>query len=249
MNPYLNLVAFATLLLGMAAAPAARAQEYDAAHWGMMLSNTGTTRALAGLAEDRAREAGGAAGSAKATRPTAATAKTSFAYVPTAALQKQTVDNFIAQTKATNPAGAAALAAELKPGKTYYPAFYRTLNQGSGLKENDAADVLAAYLILNWMAVNDVRDGKAITVPMARGVRAQTAGVLAQNAKLRTPAAAAALGEELKLQTTLLQVGWQGGMKNGTAEAFRQKLAVNFQKQYKFDLRQMQLTAAGLTKK
>ena len=82
-------------------------------------ANGGAARArAAAAAKGKGRPAGGAA-AAKAG------ATTSFAYVPTAALRQQTVANYVAQAKAVDPAGAATLAAELKPGKTEYPALYR----------------------------------------------------------------------------------------------------------------------------
>jgi len=191
---------------------------------------------------------------AKGGRSRSASAKASvrsnsFAYVPTAALKKQAVDAYVAQVKVTNPALATTLAANLAPGKTDYSALYHEINQGSGLVENNAADVFAAYLILNWMVINNIQDGKAITVHMARGVRTQTANVLAQNPKLSAPGTVAQMGEQFKLNAALLQVGWLRSIQDKTDGDYRQKIAAKFQNQYHMDMSKMQLTAQGLTKK
>jgi hypothetical protein len=95
--------------------------------------------------------------------------------------------------------------------------------------------------------VHNVQDGKAITVPMAQGGRAQIAPLLAPN--LTTAGAAAQLGEEFKLQTAVLFAGWQAASKSGQLPGFRQRVGSSFQTQYHFDLAQMQLTNKGLAKR
>ena len=238
--------AFAAALLGLAAAPTAPVQAQGVFDMGMITSNAGLQSVE--MAERKRAGMPDKYGGKSPTGSRAALGK-SFAYVPTAALRQQTVNNYVAQIKALDPAAGATLAENLKPGKTDYTALYREINKGSGLKENDAADVMAAYLILNWMVTNNVQDGKAITVPMARGVRAQTASTLAKNPKFGTPATAAALGEDLKLHAAMLQVGWFRSVKDGTDADYRQKTAANFQQQYKFDISQKQLTAEGFVNK
>ena len=180
-------------------------------------------------------------------RSTPAT-RASFAYVPTAALQKQTAAAYVAKLRASDPAAAATLATSLA-GKTNYPAMYHELNDGTGLPENDVAAVMANYLLLNWAIVNDVHDEQAITPARSQAVRQQAAAILASNQKLATPAAKAELGEQLKLSAALLKVGWLRAQKDGTAAAYRQKIGAQLQQQFHLDMSQLQLTAQGLVKK
>jgi hypothetical protein len=142
---------------------------------------------------------------------------------------------------------AQAMASAFGPGKADYNQVYEGIIKGSGLRNNDFAAALASCILLSWMVANDVQDGNATTVPMAQGVRAQVAPLLAPKP---TPAGAAAqLGEELKLQTAILQAGWQAARKGGQLPAFRQRVGSSFQSQYHFDLTQMKLTDKGLAKR
>ena len=182
-------------------------------------------------------------------KSTATIRSANLSYVPNEALKRKTVNNYVAKLKRYNPAVATAVAQNFAPGKFDYAALYQEVNKSSGLKENDAADVLAVYIILNWMIVNDVKDGNAITVPMARGVRTQTASIMANNQKLSTPGMAAQIGEQLKLNTVILQTGWVQSIKDKTDVNYRQKIAENFRNLYHFDIAQMKLTDQGLGKK
>jgi hypothetical protein len=55
--------------------------------------------------------------------------------------------------------------------------------------------VLVSYMLMGWAAVNNTQSDKNITVPMAQGMRAQVALLLANNAQM--PTRAAQVGEEL----------------------------------------------------
>jgi hypothetical protein len=178
-----------------------------------------------------------------ATRPVASV---STAYTPTPALRQQTVQGYIDRLKTSNPAGAQAIASVFGPGKHDYAQVFRGIVDGTGLHENDAADVLAAYMIIGWMIVNNVQDDKAITVPMARGVRAQVAPLLAGNAQMRTRAAQ--VGEELKLQAVVVQGGWQAAIKEGKLPTYQQGIGNLFKTQYGMDMSQFKLTNEGFAK-
>jgi hypothetical protein len=175
------------------------------------------------------------------------TASTSTAYTPTSTLRQQTVQGYINRLKTSNPAGAQAIAENFGPGKYDYSKIYRDLTQDVGLRENDAGDVLATYLILGWMIVNNVQDDKAVTAPMARGVRDQVAPLLANNAQVRTRAAQ--VGEEMKLQTVVVHSGWQSAIKEGKLAAYRQGIGNLFKTQYSMDLSQFKVTNQGFAKR
>jgi hypothetical protein len=182
-------------------------------------------------------------GTAAARRPTAST---STAYTPTPALRQQTVQGYVNRLKTSNPAGAQAIMSAFGPGKYDYNKTYREILDGTGLRENDATDALACYMIMGWAVVHNVQDGKAITIPMAQGVRTQIAPLLAGNPQMQTRAAQ--VGEELKLQTVIVQGGWQSAIKEGKLAAYQQGIGNLFKTQYGMDMSQFKLTSRGFTK-
>lgn len=224
------------LLVGLTVAPAARAQEgaIDMTGMGIYADEEAVM--------DAARETGSTSARSKA-KP----AVGSFGYVPTAALRQQTVRSAAQRLQTQRPADAKALESAFGSGKADYNQVYEGIIKGSGLRNNDAADALAAYILINWMVVHNVQDGNAITVPMARGVRAQVAPLLAP--KLTASGTAAQTGEGFKLQTAVLFAGWQAAIKGGQLSGFRQGVATSFKTQYHFDLAQFKLTGQGLIKR
>lgn len=126
---------------------------------------------------------------------------------------------------------------------------YHGLTKDSGLIENDTASALATFMILGWMIINNVQDGNAVTVPMARGVRAQVAPQLSATAQFKTAGVPAQLGEEMKLLFVLVQGGWQSAIKENTLPAYRQGIADLFKNQYGLDLSLVKLTPQGFAKK
>jgi len=223
------------LLLSLTVALAARAQDGAVDLTGMGIY----------ASEEAVKEA------ARETSPVRSKAKPiaagTFRYVPTAALRQQTVRKTVQHLQGQSPTGAQAFDNAFGAGKTDYNAVYEGIIKGSGLHNNDAADALAAYILMNWMVVHNVQDGNAITVPMAQGVRGQVAPLLAP--KLTAAGAAAQTGEEFKLQTALLFVGWQAAIKGGQLSGFRQSVASRFKTQYHFDLAQLKITDQGLVKR
>jgi hypothetical protein len=181
-----------------------------------------------------------------AARP-AASARTGTAYTPTPALRQQTVQGFVSRLKISDLSTSQSIAANFGPGKYDYSKIYRDLTKDVGLRENDATDVLASYMILGWMIVNNVTDDKAITTPMTQGLRAQIAPLLADNPQARTHAAQ--VGEEMKLQTVVVHSGWQSAIKQGKLTAYQQGINNMFKTQYGMDMTQFKLTSQGFAKK
>jgi hypothetical protein len=171
----------------------------------------------------------------------------STAYTPTPALRQQTVQAYANRLKTSNPAGAQAVTAAFGPGKYDYNQTYRQILDGTGLRENDAADALACYMLMGWAVIHNVQDEKAITIPMAQGVRAQLAPLIAGSAKVRTRSAQ--IGEELKLQTVVVQGGWQAAIKEGKLAAYQQGIRNLFKTQYGMDMSAFKLTSQGFAKK
>ncbi|MBD1845367.1 hypothetical protein H6F89_18540 [Cyanobacteria bacterium FACHB-63] len=118
--------------------------------------------------------------------------------------------------KKTSPAASQTVSEAFQTGKYNYGQIYWNITKASGLRENDAADALSAYMILGYMIVNNVQDGDRVTVPMARGVRSQLTPLLAANSRLTAPGMPAQLGEEMKLQTVIIHAGWQSAARENT---------------------------------
>ncbi|MGG6268729.1 hypothetical protein ACQ4M3_20900 [Leptolyngbya sp. AN03gr2] len=173
----------------------------------------------------------------------------SFAYSPTPALKQKVVQGYVDRLNKTNPAASQAVSEAFQTGKYNYGQIYWNLIKDSGLRENDAADALSAYMILGYMVVNNVQDGNRVTVPMARGVRSQLAPLLSANSRLTAPGVPAQLGEEMKLQTVIIHASWQSAAKENTLSNYQQGIAAMFKDQYGLDLSQMKLTDRGFAKK
>lgn len=199
----------------------------------------------------RRNNGGGAGrGSKAATGRSAATAKgsaVSTAYTSTPALRQQTVQGYATRLKGSNPAGAQAVLTAFGPGKYDYGTVYKGILDGTGLRDNDAADALAAYLLMGYAVVHNMQDGKAITPAVGRGVRAQVAPLLATSAQAR--GRAAQLGEEMKLQTVIVQGGWQSAIKEGKLAAYQQGIGQLFKTQYGMNMGQLKLSSAGFAQR
>lgn len=178
-----------------------------------------------------------------------AASQVSFAYSPTPALKQQTVQGYVDRLRPKNPAASQAVAANLGPGKHDYGQIYRTIIQGHGLRDNDAADALAAFMLVGYLIVNNVQDDKTITPAVAQGLRAQVVSHLSTNAKLRAPGVPARLGEEMKLHVVVVQGGWQAAIKEHTLPAYQQGIAALFKNQYAMDMSQFALSNQGFVKK
>jgi len=196
---------------------------------------------------DNAMERNGTSGASARGKTRVARPAVSTAYKSTPALRQQTVQTYVDRLKGSNPAGAQAVLTAFGPGKYDYGQTYRGILDGTGLRENDAADALAAHLLMGYAIVYNIQDGKAITAPMARGVRAQVAPLLAANAQ--ASGRAAQLGEEMKLQTVIIQGGWQSAIKEGKLEAYQQGIGNLFKTKYGMDLSQFKLTNTGFAQR
>jgi hypothetical protein len=236
-------------LLALLASPVARAQMSTDLIMETYNSNISviTDGAINKSVMDKAIERNNAGGTTRRGTAVRSGASVSTAYTPTPALRQQTVQGYINRLKTSNPPAAQAIAENFGPGKYDYGKIYQDLTKGVGLRENDATDVLATYMILGWMIVNNVTDDNAVTTPMAQGMRAQIAPVMAANAQARSRAAQ--VGEEMKLQTVVVHGGWQSAIKEGKVAAYQQGIRNLFKTQYGMDLSQYKLTSQGLASK
>ncbi|WP_342644674.1 hypothetical protein [Mucilaginibacter sp. CSA2-8R] len=173
--------------------------------------------------------------------------KVNLAYIPSAALQQQTVQNLVTKMQSKNAQAAQAVSNALGSGKASYGQLFSQMVRESGLPANNAATALAAYLEIGYMVVNNVQSG--ITPAMDRALQQQSAGILSQNRSLTTPATIAKLGEELKLQAVVLYLGWQSTLKNPVQlPQFRSGIAQQFAAMG-LDMSKVKLTENGFRKK
>ena len=176
------------------------------------------------------------------------TVKKSYSYTSTPSLRQSVVAGFTKRLQSQSPKGAQAVASTFGPGKADYGAVYTQMLKTSGLHDNDAADALAGLLLTGYQIVNNVPD-EQVTPTMELAARAQVAGIIAKNEKINSVATRARFGEELKLQTVVLALGFQETMKNNTVEAYRKSISKMFQNQYHLNFPQFKLTKQGFAKK
>lgn len=161
-------------------------------------------------------------------------------YESSAELRRQTVDGYVRRLSQSNPE--AARVARDQFARNDYGQVWRGLTKGTGLSENDAADSMAALMMLGWMIANNSLDNP--NPSYLRGVRAQLAPGLAAEPRLSAPATRAVLGEELKLLFVTLHAGWQGAQREGRLREYSDGVAAMFRQQGT-DLRALRLTDGG----
>jgi hypothetical protein len=237
MNKLALLLLSAALLLR---APA-RAQDIGPALDMTLMTGWTANAAVTYDLEKRAAAAKGGRSSA------AAGSASSFAYRSTPGTRARAVEQLAGRVRGSNPQLAQALTAAFGPGKADFETTYAAILSGTGLRSANAADAMAAYLLMGYAIVHNVQDEKAITPALAKGVRQQVQGILAGGGALKPndPVAAAQLGEEMKLQTVVLQAGWQSAVKENRLATFRQQTGQLFKTSYGLDLSALKLTAQG----
>lgn len=113
-----------------------------------------------------------------------------------------------------------------------------------GLRPDDAADLVTAYQVWNWMMANQAPMPKPSSVA---AIRRSVANVLSQNRDIYHNAGKRALlGEEMKLLVVLTDMGWQGARQQGKEQAYSDGLVKQYQQQYGQNLRQLKLDERGL---
>ena len=238
----------AALLL---AAPAARAQDDPGMSMFNSYNQMAVNMSLVDVNNAAVMAAGRNAMAGKrgfASTTTTTSRSVNLAYTPSATLRQQLVQDMGRKLQASNPAAGQAFANALGPGKADYDQLFGEMVKASGLPANNAATALAAYLEVGYAIVNDVQDDKSITPAMDQGLQRQAASLLSGNRSLTSSAAVARLGEEMKLQTVLLYLGWQSVRKSGQTAQFRSNIAQQF-RQKGLDMSLLRLTTQGLVKK
>lgn len=183
--------------------------------------------------------------SSNATNPTHSV---SLAYALTPALKQQTEQGWVNRLRGNNPHAAQVLSQAFASGQFDYDQLYVKVIDNTGLRDNDAADAMSAYMLVGYLIVNNIQDDNAITPQMGRAVRSQIAPRFASNPQFTAPGVPAQLGEELKLQTVLTAIGWKAAIQQNTLPSYQQSVAATF-KRYGMDMSQVTLTNNGFVRK
>ncbi|MBC7945840.1 MAG: hypothetical protein H7X91_11395 [Burkholderiales bacterium] len=162
-----------------------------------------------------------------------------FSYQPSPAVRREAQAALLQRLQSNNPDAARALGEQLRSND--FSKIYSGLTSPFGLRDDDAADVLAAYTALGYLIATGAPDPSPAAV---RSLRNQIAPKLAANAQLNAPGARASLAEELKLLFVTLHAGWQGARRDGSLRQYSDATAQVFKGQGT-DMRALRLTNAG----
>lgn len=149
---------------------------------------------------------------------------TPLPFATNADLRAATVAREIRALRATNPVGAAETAREM--AKHDYDTIFRGFLDGTPLRPDDAGDVLAAFVALQWMVAND-----SMTEPSPsalRAIRRKFVEPLAGNPPLSQAGSRAAFAEQVKLRMVLHHAGWKAAKQLGVLPRFLATLSNEF---------------------
>lgn len=159
------------------------------------------------------------------------------------ALMRVRQSQLIAAVKAKDPATAAALETAFRQDvvEAVRPAFRRFV-----FTPDDAADMTAAYWITAWEAAHG-QVGVETDPAIARGVRAQLAGVLGPKLRGRGDAEKQEIADTMLLQMLFADARMRAAKAGGAAKVRAMSDAIHAEASelLKTDLRQVEMTAAG----
>lgn len=170
-------------------------------------------------------------------------AVTPLPFTSSAELRAATVAREVRALRATNPIGAAETAREM--AKHDYDTIFRGFLDGTPLRADDAGDVIAAFVALQWMVAND-----SMTEPSPsalKAIRQTFVEPLAEKPPLSQPATRATFAEQVKLRMVLHHAGWKAAKQLGVLTRFLATLSNAFIPAAK--LQALALTDDGLVAK
>ena len=179
--------------------------------------------------------------------PAAHAAMTTYSSSPT--ITQGLRDELIAKVQMQSPKDGASVSKLLK--QYNFVTIWQGIVAPYGLKRNDVADSVAAYLVLGWMAANDVKN---VTPAQARSVRNQMKTTLgAMPAFARSSSAdKQRIAESLMLEFVLRQGAAQKAEQSGDSNQLRQLAAAyqaRVQRTLGLNLRNLSLTTTGFRAK
>jgi len=169
--------------------------------------------------------------------PAAATLPMRYSAPP--ALRQQVVAEFVDRVRRHSAENARLIQEQL--AQHDYRRIYDGIVRPYGLAGDDAANALAAYLVLGWMIVHN---GQEPPPGAVRGVRAQ-ASVALSDSRLASPEMHARLGEEFKILFVTIHAGWQSARREGNLGRYAAGVADMFRNLDGIDLHAMDLGPEG----
>lgn len=162
-------------------------------------------------------------------------AEKDFSYNPAPRIRNEVLDRLVQRLKLPN-------LEQLR--QLDYNQRFTQLATPYGLRPDDAADLVTAYQVWNWVMANQAPMPKPGSVA---AVRRSVAKVLSQNREIYHNAGKRALlGEEMKLLVVLTHLGWQGAQQQGKTQAYSDGIQTQYQQRYGQNLRQLKLDVGGL---
>lgn len=172
--------------------------------------------------------------------PGAAFRQVALPFASTAATRAQALEEFVGRVERTDQRAAAEVGGQL----SRYDAtrIFSGIVRPFGLRANDLADVVTAYVVLGWMISNDSPDPTPRSV---QSVRARVAQELAANPQLASPAMRTTVGEEVKILFVVLHAGMQNATRSRQMAGYSQGVRDMFRQLTGEDLRSVALTDRG----
>lgn len=164
-----------------------------------------------------------------------------FPFQASPALREQVMNEVINRTRRSSPEAGQAIAAEFR--RPDFQQRFANAVRPFGFSPDDAADVMAVYLVAGWEIVH----GTDANPTALRAVRRQVAGQMARSVALRDPTTRARLAEELKIITTLFLSSVENAKREGAAAQFAAAVAAHYRQTTNQDLRTLRLTAQGFS--
>jgi hypothetical protein len=164
-------------------------------------------------------------------------------FASTPATQRQALGEYLARLRSTNPRAAADVQRAFA-GVNIHQRFADAVRP-NGLRANDAADVMTAFLVMGWEIVNQREPSDA----GVRGVRRQVAAQLLAQPQMRSPGVRTRFGEELKIQFMVIASGARSAPKEGKVAAYRRDIAGFYRRITGQDLARLGLTPGGFVRR
>lgn len=163
-------------------------------------------------------------------------------YATTPATRKQAMDAYIARIQRKNPKAAAVIGGELRQRNPERE--LATVVGPYGLRTNDAADVMTAFIIAGW----EIMTGGDANAAQVRGVRRQVAGQLVASGAVADPAVRARFAEELKITKFVLVADAGSAARDGDLAEYRRGVAQFYRAQTGENIGSWRLTSAGFAR-
>lgn len=180
------------------------------------------------------------AGALAPVSPATVMRQSAMPYASTPASRARALQEFVARVKRTDAAAAAEVGGQLSRHDA--TRIFSGIVRPFGLRANDLADVVTAYVVLGWMIANGSGDPSPRAV---QAVRARVAQELAGNPQLASAGMRTTVGEEVKILFVVLHAGMQDATRSRAMAGYSSGVRDMFRQLTGEDLRRLALTDRG----